>query len=107
MTASDLAKLSLDDLWNLHERVCSLLEKKLESENRKLQARLDQLGRRFDGTPADIPQRRPYPKVEPKFRNPADPSATWSGRGKPPRWLSELLATGKIVDDFRILEAVS
>ena len=107
MTASDLAKLSLDDLWNLHERVCSLLEQKLESEKRKLQARLDELGRKFDGTRADIPQRRPYPKVEPKFRNPEDPSETWSGRGKQPRWLSELLATGKVVDDFRILEGVS
>jgi DNA-binding protein H-NS len=81
-----------------------LLEQRLESEKRKLQARLDELGRKFGGTPADIPQRRPYPKVEPKFRNPEDASVTWSGRGKQPRWLTELLAAGRAADDFRILE---
>ena len=104
MTNGALEKLSVDDLWNLHERVCSLLEQRFESEKRKLQARLDELGRNFGGTPADIPQRRPYPKVEPKFRNPEDASVTWSGRGKQPRWLTELLAAGRAADDFRILE---
>ncbi|MEP7044307.1 MAG: H-NS histone family protein, partial [Dokdonella sp.] len=34
-------------------------------------------------------------KVKPKYRNPADPSATWSGRGKRPRWFSAALAAGK------------
>ena len=107
MTNGALEKLSVDDLWSLHERVCSLLEQRLESEKRKLQARLDELGRNFGGTPADIPQRRPYPKVEPKFRNPEDASVTWSGRGKQPRWLTELLAAGRAADDFRILERAS
>jgi DNA-binding protein H-NS len=44
-----------------------------------------ELGRQFGGSPADLPQRRPYPKVTPKFKNPQDPSQTWSGRGKQPR----------------------
>ena len=35
-------------------------------------------------------------------RNPADPSETWSGRGKTPRWLSKLLTSGKKLDDFLI-----
>ena len=25
--------------------------------------------------------------VAPKYRNPADPSQTWSGRGRPPTWI--------------------
>ena len=90
MSIGALDELSLDDLWDLHGRVCLLLEQRLENEKRKLQARLDELGRKFGGTPADIPQRRPYAKVEPKFRNPEDASVTWSGRGKQPRWLTEL-----------------
>jgi DNA-binding protein H-NS len=31
---------------------------------------------------------RKYPRVFPKFRNPKEPSETWSGRGKQPRWLA-------------------
>jgi len=41
-------------------------------------------------------------KVEPKYRNPANPAETWTGRGKPPRWLAAELANGKSKDDFLI-----
>ena len=102
MKDSDLAKLPLDDLWRLHEQIIQLLDRKLQQEARKLQRRLDELGRKFGGAPSDIPQRRPYPKVEPKFRNPKDSSETWSGRGKQPRWVTELLVSGRDLDEFRI-----
>ena len=102
MKDSDLAKLPLDDLWRLHEQIVQLLDWKLQQEARELQRRLDELGRKFGEAARDIPQRRPYPKVEPKFRNPKDPAETWSGRGKQPRWVAELLASGRDLDDFRI-----
>ena len=37
-----------------------------------------------------------------RFRNPADESQTWTGRGRQPRWIVEGLAGGKSLDDFRI-----
>jgi DNA-binding protein H-NS len=49
------------------------------------------------------PERRPYPKVHPKFRNPKPLHQTWSGRGLQPRWVRGLLAVGSItIDDLRI-----
>ena len=102
MKDKDLEKMSLDDLWSLHQKILPLLDRKLQQETHKLQTQLDELGRKFGGSPSDVPQRRPYPKVEPKFRNPNNPSETWSGRGKQPRWVIELLAMGKRLDDFRI-----
>jgi DNA-binding protein H-NS len=102
MNNTELERMPLDDLWTLHERICQILERKFEQESRKLQYRLDELGRQFGGSPSDLPQRRPYPKVTPKFKNPQDPSQTWSGRGKQPRWIAELLAVGGQLDDFRI-----
>jgi DNA-binding protein H-NS len=102
MKDQELEKMPLDDLWGLHERIVAILDRKLQVEKRKLEGKLDELGRKFGGPPSDIPQRRPYPKVEPKFRNPADPSVTWSGRGKQPHWVTELLAAGKLLDEFRI-----
>ena len=41
-------------------------------------------------------------KVKPKYRNPADPSQTWSGRGKRPRWYVAALAAGKKEKDLLI-----
>jgi DNA-binding protein H-NS len=102
MKRHDLEKMRLDDLWNLYQEMIEVLDAKLESEKEKLQSQLDELGRRFGGSPKDLPQRRPYPKVEPKYRNPTNPLETWAGRGKTPRWVVELLANGASLDEFRI-----
>lgn len=34
-------------------------------------------------------------KVAPKYRDPANPANTWSGRGKRPRWFTAVLKAGK------------
>lgn len=41
-------------------------------------------------------------KGAPKYRNPADASQTWSGRGRQPGWIKEGLAKGKALADFAI-----
>jgi DNA-binding protein H-NS len=41
-------------------------------------------------------------KVPPKYRNPANPAETWSGRGKHPRWMTAAMANGKRPEDFLI-----
>jgi len=51
--------------------------------------------------------RRPYPPVPPKYRNPDQPSETWAGRGKQPRWLVAKLGSGKRIDDFKIKKAAN
>ena len=40
--------------------------------------------------------------VAAKYRNPADPAQTWSGRGKRPRWFNAALAAGKKEKDLLI-----
>lgn len=41
-------------------------------------------------------------KVAAKYRNPARPTETWSGRGKRPRWFSDALAGGKSEKDLLV-----
>jgi len=74
--------------------------------------------RQYDITPEDIATaftrklRGPAPAatknppavrkpVPPKFRHP-ETGATWSGRGKPPRWISDAEGAGKSRDEFLI-----
>jgi len=38
----------------------------------------------------------------PKFANPADPSQTWTGRGKRPGWFKDALASGVSQDSMLI-----
>lgn len=40
--------------------------------------------------------------VEPKYRHPSDPTQTWSGRGRKPKWLEVLVTAGRAVEEFRI-----
>ncbi|MBH1489506.1 MULTISPECIES: H-NS family nucleoid-associated regulatory protein [Stenotrophomonas] len=47
-------------------------------------------------------QSRKLGKVVPKYRNPANPSETWSGRGRQPRWLAALVQKGMAPSDFLI-----
>jgi len=35
-------------------------------------------------------------KVAPKYRNPANPEQTWTGRGVSPTWVQALKATGAL-----------
>lgn len=97
MKKTDLISQSIEELWALHEEIASILAMKMEAEKLKLEKRLEQLGVRIVH---DL--RRPYPEVQPKFRNPNPPHQTWTGRGKQPNWLRDLLAQGKQLDDVRI-----
>jgi len=41
-------------------------------------------------------------KAAPKYRNPANPDETWAGRGRQPRWMTDLVAKGSSPQDFLI-----
>ena len=108
--------MSIDEMWQLHEEISAVLSVRLTSEKRELEKRLAQLRREkelrqsesVDGQAKGAPrERRKYPRVFPKYRNPNEPSETWSGRGKQPRWLTAALKTGHTIDEFVIGNAES
>jgi DNA-binding protein H-NS len=104
MKSHDLKSKSMEELWSLHELVSAALARRMQAETAKLDQRLRQLGLHAasHNGKKSCRARRPYPLVYPKYRNPAEPSETWAGRGKKPRWLSAQLKSGKQIDDFRI-----
>lgn len=51
--------------------------------------------------PAKAPRKTGI-KVAPKYRNPARPEETWTGRGRQPRWMAEQVSQGKTPQDFLI-----
>lgn len=44
----------------------------------------------------------PKPKSLPKYRDPEDPSQTWTGRGRKPQWIVEALAKGRDISELEI-----
>jgi DNA-binding protein H-NS len=107
MKQSVLGSMSTDELWMLHEKITGTLAAKIIARKEVLEDRLKRL-KRVPVEQADkTAERRSYPTVYPKFRNPDDPSETWAGRGKQPRWLRNQLGSGKRMDDFRIERAAA
>jgi DNA-binding protein H-NS len=102
MKIDDLKSLSLDELWDLHQEIAETLAAKLNAEKRVLESRLKKLNSHQIQADQIGKARQSYPPVVPKYRNPNEPSETWTGRGKQPRWLVAALKSGKRIDDFRI-----
>lgn len=41
-------------------------------------------------------------KGAPKYANPADPSQTWTGRGRKPNWVLDAVKAGKSMDELAL-----
>jgi len=111
MKKANLEAMSIDELWALHENISRILSQRIASEKHELEKRLAYLnGGRIEiereaglvSRSAENKPRRKYPRVLPKYRNPSEPSETWSGRGKQPRWMVAAIKSGRKMDDFKI-----
>ena len=101
MKPDDLKLMSVDKLWALHLEVTLVLTRRMSAEKRQLEQRLRQL--HSGALERNVRrERRPYPQVFPKYRNPDNPTETWAGRGKQPRWLTAQIRDGRKLEDFRI-----
>ena len=103
--STDFEVLTADELYSLHTEVATVLKKKLIAKKDVLEDQLRRLHPPRDRVTTRA--RRRYPPVKAKFQNPDQPSETWSGRGKRPRWLDKQLRIGKLIDDFQILRIAS
>jgi DNA-binding protein H-NS len=111
LNKSEFEKMSVDELWSIHEEISAVLSDRILAQKRELEKRLAILNPGPDGAEAERElrplkprkSRRKYPKVLPRYRNPGT-AETWSGRGKRPRWLVAAEASGRSIEEFRISE---
>ncbi len=89
--------MSVDALWRLHEEMRVVLAAKMAAQQREIDERLRDL-EKFPAASARMPATDARPAQV--YRNPAQPSQTWSGRGLRPRWLVFQLAAGRSLDEF-------
>lgn len=103
----NLKTLSVAELKSLRDEIAIEMELRTKEERQKLVQEfrdkakslgisLEELMSGSKGKP------RATGKVAAKYAHPADPSLTWTGRGKKPRWVSEWLDSGKSIDDLKI-----
>jgi DNA-binding protein H-NS len=101
-----LEELTLEQLAKLAEAIQSQLDAKRHEVREQLRQELIDKARQLGIDPSDLlPARKSRvsrSEVKPKYRDTRDPTQTWSGRGRQPRWLQELIAAGENKDDYLI-----
>jgi DNA-binding protein H-NS len=92
--------MNFDELLALKAKVDAAVSSRIGQERKRLTASLHRL-EALDVSSARSPRRtktnghRKHVAIMPKYRNPANPSETWAGRGHRPRWLVAALKGGK------------
>lgn len=101
----ELNELSLSDLKKLQKDVTKAIENFGDRERKAALAELEALARDRGFSLAQLMDdvaAKPRKSVAPKYANPMDPSETWTGRGRKPRWVVAALDAGKSLDDLSI-----
>ncbi|MDH5452993.1 MAG: H-NS histone family protein [Paracoccaceae bacterium] len=98
----ELSKKELVDLKKRVDRAVADYEDRKKSEAiAALEAKAKALGYSLNDLLGTAGKRKRKP-AKPKYANPANKSETWTGRGRKPRWVVAVLASGKSLDDIAI-----
>ena len=102
----DISSISTADLKDLQQRIPSELKRREKDEKATLRKRIEELAAASGYSVGDLfsvaaekSQRDPVP---PKYRSKSDPSLTWSGRGRQPKWVQAHITNGGRLEDITI-----
>lgn len=101
----DLNKMSLKELRDLQSQVAKAVASFEDRRKKEALSVLEEKAREMGFSFAELtgvsPARKRSPAVA-RYANPANPSDTWSGRGRKPRWFAAALAAGRKPEDLAI-----
>ncbi len=99
----DLDAMSLKDLRDLRNKLDRAISTFEDRRKREALAAVENAAREFGFNLAELTAaKQARSKVAPKYANPQDPDATWTGRGRKPRWVQEALDAGKTLESLEI-----
>ncbi len=101
----DINVLSLKELKELQTQVARAIASFEDRKKKEAIAELEEIARSKGFSLAELTGSAVVRKRAPasaKYANPADPSDTWSGRGRKPRWFETALKSGKQPDEMAL-----
>ncbi|KAF0675312.1 H-NS histone family protein [Profundibacterium mesophilum] len=99
----DLERMSQQELEKLRTEVDNAI--RTHDARRRAQARkaAETAAKEHGFSLDELMVRDKKPKKSPaRYRNPEDPSQTWTGRGRQPGWIKSALENGGSLEDFAI-----
>ena len=106
-TKVNLDKLNIQELKDVLDNAEKQIESRKKTELKSVRKQVKDLIKDNGYTPGDIfpalkTPTKPKTKVAPKYRNPKNKEQTWTGRGRKPKWVEELLNKGKKMTSVEI-----
>lgn len=104
----DISQLSTEDINALLNNLQSEKEDRKETEKIELiehiKQKAESLGIPLEEIAEELTKgrKRKRSKIEPKYRNPENHEETWTGRGRAPQWMQNLLNQGRQKEEFLI-----
>jgi len=104
--AINLEKMSRKELLSLRDQVEKALVSAEKKERREALKAAEKAAAEFGFSLAELsgggtPSAKGT-KTKAKYRNPAAPEQTWSGRGRKPQWVHDALKAGKDISELEI-----
>jgi len=91
--------MSLKDLRNLRERVAAAIAEREKLDRADVKAKAAEMASKAGFSVGELFGSGRRGLADIKFRNPEDPSQTWTGRGRRPDWITK---AGGDIERFRI-----
>ena len=103
----DLSKLSSADLRKLQEQVKHELKQRESQDLAKAREQILAIAESVGVPLKDLVGGAAAPRaktgsVAPRYRNPADASQLWTGRGRQPKWVKQWLEAGKDIAGLKV-----
>lgn len=112
-----LNKMTLTELRRLRSKVDAEMKRRDDAAKKEVLKQVKKIAAEHGVTLSDVlseakpaAAKRSTRKASPakgkrvpvKYRNPADATQGWTGRGRKPRWVEEWLGAGKSLDDLLV-----
>lgn len=101
----DLDRLSLKELRDLRIKVDRMIASYEERRRREAIAAVEEAAREHGFSLNEltgVKLARSSSRSAPRYVNPDDPSMTWTGRGRRPRWVNDAINAGKDLEDLHV-----
>jgi DNA-binding protein H-NS len=110
MVNVDFESLSLEELTHILKEVSKIVDRRVATEigqyRSYAQKFAESVGLEIRGTGEKTKEEKGGSRKKTAiYKHPENDSLVWEGTGRKPKWLTDLLKSGRNLDDFRVAEA--
>lgn len=104
LTAEELSKTPLKELLALQVMLSSAIDDRKEKERIELLDKFKTLASESGFSLSELMAEKPVKKAPSavKYRNPSNKDEGWTGKGRKPKWLVDLLDAGRKLEEFEV-----